>query len=107
MIRAVLLLLALLPAPALAQRAELPVREVDLPNGDRRFATTLSIDGQVVEVGIDTGSTGLRVLPRGLSAAGRATNGARVTYSFGAGTGFAGEAVTVPVVAGAVAGPVR
>ena len=107
MIRAALLLLALLPAPVFAQRAELPVREVDLPNGDRRFATTLIIGEQPVEVGIDTGSTGLRVLPRGLGDAGRAARGAHVTYSYGAGTGFAGEAVTVPVAAGAVTGSVK
>lgn len=106
MIRAALLALALSPAPVVAQRVELPVREVDLPNGDRRFATTLTIDGQPVEVGIDTGSTGLRVLPRGLPAD-TAGHGPRVSYSYGAGTAFDGRAVDVPVSAGAVAGPVR
>ncbi len=107
MSRAVLLALALLPAPALAQRAELPVREVDLPNGDRRFATTVTIDGQAVEVGIDTGSTGLRVLPRGLGVAGKAAHGSKVAYSYGAGTGLEGEAIDVPVGFGAVAGTMR
>lgn len=106
MIRAAFLLL-LVAAPAAAQRAELPVREIDLPNGDRRFATTLTVDGKPVEVGIDTGSTGLRVLPRGLGPAGQTPKGARVTYSYGAGTGFEGDAVTVPVAAGPVAGPVK
>ena len=92
--------------PALAQRAELPVREVDLANGDRRFATTITIDGQPAEGGSDTGSTGLRILPRGLHD-GVATRGPRVTYSYGAGTRFAGEAVTVAVAAGAASGPVK
>ena len=99
--------LASVAGPALAQRAELPVRMVELPNGDRRFATTLQIDGRAVEVGIDTGSTGLRVLPRGLGDAGRAAHGPRVTYSYGAGTGFEGSAITVQVAAGSIAGPVR
>lgn len=102
-------LMSVLPiaAPALAQRAELPVHEVDLPNGDRRFATTITIDGQPVEVGIDTGSTGLRVLPRGLGASGAAAKGPKLSYSYGAGTGFDGEAITVPVAAGAVSGQVK
>ncbi|WP_425229739.1 hypothetical protein [Sphingomonas sp.] len=111
MTRWLLAILALVPLPAIAQtgapRVELPVREVDLPNGDRRFATTLQIDGRAVEVGIDTGSTGLRVLPRALGPAGAAAHGSRVTYSYGAGTGFAGSAVDVAVAAGAVAGTIR
>lgn len=96
-----------IPNAVFAQRAELPVREVDLPNGDRRFATTLTIDGQQVEVGIDTGSTGLRVLPRGLGDEGGAAKGPTVSYSYGAGTGFKGQAVTMQVAAGAVAGPIK
>lgn len=107
MSRAFLLAFALLPASAVAQRAELPVREVDLPNGDRRFATTITIDGQPVEVGIDTGSTGLRVLPRGFGATHAAAHGPKVTYSYGAGTGFEGELIDVPVAFGAVAGFIR
>ncbi|WP_419808119.1 hypothetical protein [Sphingomonas sp.] len=105
--RIALLALALLPAPALAQRAELPVREVDLPNGDRRFAMTLRIDGRPVEVGIDTGSTGLRVLPRGLWPTGTAARGPTVTYSYGAGTAFSGHAVSVAVGAGDIGGTIK
>lgn len=107
-IRGSALLSAMLAAaPAVAQRAELPVREVDLPNGDRRFATTITIDGQPVEVGIDTGSTGLRVLPRGLTGPDANAKGPKVSYSYGAGTGFDGQAVTVPLAAGAVSGSAR
>lgn len=104
-----LIVMAILAAsvPAHAQRAELPVRLVDLPNGDRRFATTVTIDGQTVEVGIDTGSTGLRVLPRGLGTEARARKGPTIVYRFGAGTAFDGQAITVPVAAGAVARPIR
>jgi hypothetical protein len=90
-----------------AQRAELPVRLVDLPNGDRRFATTLTIDGRPVEVGIDTGSTGLRLLPRGLSGSADAEKGPQISYSYGAGTAFDGRAISVSIAAGTVAGPVR
>lgn len=93
--------------PALAQRATLPVRMVELPNGDRRFTTTLVIDGKRVVVGIDTGSTGLRVLPRGLGAAALGKRGPRITYSYGAGTGFEGETVTVAIAAGPLAGSAK
>lgn len=93
--------------PALAQRATLPVRMVELPNGDRRFTTTLVIDGKPVEVGIDTGSTGLRVLPRSLAAGSLGKRGPRITYSYGAGTGFDGEAIVVSVGAGALTGSVK
>ena len=96
----------LLAPAAAAARVELPVREVDLPNGDRRFTTTVMIDGQPVEVGIDTGSPGLRVLPRGLSATGGAAKGPRLSYSYGAGTGFDGMAITVPIAAGTIGGKV-
>lgn len=108
MIRSILVLsLISVAAPATAQRVELPVREVDLPNGDRRFATTMQIDGKPVEVGIDTGSTGLRVLPRGLGPADAAPHGARVSYSYGAGTAFEGQAISVPVAVGGIAGRVK
>ena len=93
--------------PALAQRATLPVRMVELPNGNRRFTTTLVIDGKPVEVGIDTGSTGLRVLPRGLGVASLGKRGSRITYSYGAGTGFDGESIAVSVGAGVLTGPVK
>ena len=93
--------------PALAQRTTLPVRMVELPNGDRRFTTTLVIDGKPVEVGIDTGSTGLRVLPRGLGAASLGKRGPRITYSYGAGTGFDGESIAVSVGAGVLTGSVK
>ncbi|WP_267382364.1 MULTISPECIES: hypothetical protein [unclassified Sphingomonas] len=93
--------------PASAQRAELPVRLVALPNGDRRFATTLTIDGRSVEVGIDTGSTGLRVLPRGLGGRTDTPAGPKVIYRYDVGTAIEGEAVVVPVAAGPIAGPVK
>lgn len=101
------LALLLIPGAASAQRVELPVREVDLSDGARRYGVTLRIDGQTVEAGLDTGSTGLRVLPRGLGAGGGAANGAPVDYSYGAGTAFSGAAIRVPVGAGAVSGTIR
>lgn len=97
----------LIATPALAQRVELPVREVDLSDGARRYAVPITIDGQAVEAGLDTGSTGLRVLPRGMGAAGQAAKGEQVDYSYGAGTEFGGAAIKLPVAFGTVAGTAR
>lgn len=105
--RVLLAALLMFSTPVRAQRAELPVRLVDLPNGDRRFATTLMIDGLAVEVGIDTGSTGLRILPRGLGGEAGTLKGPSVAYSYGVGTAFEGQAITVLVAAGVLAGSVK
>lgn len=104
------LLFLTLSTPALADtppRAEVPIREVDLASGVRRYVVTLTIDGQSVDVGLDTGSTGLRVLPRGLGPVGRAARGERARYSYGSGTAFAGPAIRVQIGIGAVAGTIR
>lgn len=104
------LLFALLAAPALADpppRDVVPIHEVDLSDGARRFAVTLIIDGRPVEVGLDTGSVGLRVLPRSLGPAGQAARGERVTYGYGSGTAFVGSAIQAGVAAGAAAGTIR
>jgi hypothetical protein len=97
-------------APALAQapapRVELPIREVDLPNGDRRYAVSVAIDGKTVEVGLDTGSTGLRVLPRALGEGGLAAKGRDVDYAYGSGTKFSGKAIKVAVAFGSLAGAI-
>jgi hypothetical protein len=105
--RLILFAMLVTSTPLHAQRAELPVRLVNLPNGDRRFATTLTIDGKTVEVGIDTGSTGLRVLPHALNSNSDKLKGPIITYSYGAGTAFEGQAITLPVVAGTVAGSIK
>lgn len=105
--RYLLVLLAFFPAVAAAQRAELPVREVDLSDGTRRYAVTLTIDGRTVQAGLDTGSTGLRVLPRALGADAQTAKGEHVHYSYGAGTAFDGPAIKIVVGGGAVSGAVK
>ena len=60
-------------APALHARAadapglEVPIREVVLSDGVRRYAVTLTVDGVPIEAQLDTGSTGLRILAPALS----------------------------------------
>jgi hypothetical protein len=103
----VLAALMLFPTAAQAQRVELPIHEVDLSDGVRRYGVTLQIDGQPVEVGLDTGSVGLRVMPRALAAASDGAKGEHVDYSYGSGTQFEGQVVRVPVAAGPVGGSIK
>lgn len=92
-------------APAVAgspiARVEVPIRRVVLSNGERRFVVTLRIAGREVEAGLDSGSTGLRVLPRALPPEAIGAKGEQVRYSYGSGVTFAGRAISVPVGIGA------
>lgn len=107
-------LMKLLPAMAMAcpatvafaaDRIELPVRAVTLSDGTRRFGVPIMVDGRSVETGLDTGSTGLRVMARSLpNTPGR---GATIHYGYGSGTQLDGHPVTVPVAFGALAGSVK
>jgi len=90
--------------PAAQPRAELPVAEVDY-GGDRRYVVTVDIGGRPVQAGLDTGSTGLRVLPRAMPADGK--KGEHVHYGYSSGIGLDGHVVTVPVAFGAVAGDAK
>jgi len=98
-------------APAHAQapetpRVEVPVREVDLANGARRYAVPMTVGGAAINAGLDSGSVGLRVL-------GRAAAGMRVeatthvtTYSYGAGTRFKGVIAKTTLAFGDLSGSV-
>ncbi|WP_375394863.1 hypothetical protein [uncultured Sphingomonas sp.] len=100
------LALALLPATAVAaDRVELPVRAVTLSDGTHRFGVTLTIDGRPIEAGLDTGSTGLRVMARGLP--GSTAKGSPTRYFYAVGTQFEGEAITLPIALGSVSGSVK
>jgi hypothetical protein len=80
--------------PAQAQtpaRSEVPIREVVLSDGTRRYGIPITVGGTQIEAGLDTGSTGLRVLPNVLAAADATGGGHDDRYSYGAGTEFTGE----------------
>jgi len=92
--------LALSAAPAGAQdaqpRAVLPIKAVTLSNGAVRYGVPIRIGATSLDAALDTGSTGLRVLP-GVLKAGDATPGeAPEIYGYASGSryeGLAGEAV--------------
>ena len=94
-----LTLVLLAAAPAVAQRAEVPIKRVTLSNGDRRYSVTVTVDGQPVEAGLDTGSTGLRILAASLPGSSGA-RGETVRISYGSGVEFTGAAVPVQLALG-------
>ncbi len=95
----ILSLLALMAVPARAQRVEVPIRPVVLSDGVRRYAITVVVDGKPVEVGLDTGSTGLRLLSAAMPDA-AARRGEGVRYRYGSGIEFVGTAVPVALSVG-------
>ena len=104
--KAVIPALMLMPLPArAADRVELPVRAVTLSDGTHRFGVPVTIDGRTVEAGLDTGSTGLRIMARGVPGA--TATGSPTRYAYAIGTQFEGEAIALPVAFGAVAGSVK
>jgi hypothetical protein len=95
-------------APARAQpapppRVELPIREVDLSDGTRRYVVRIGIGGVMVDAGLDSGSTGLRVLPGILADK---PSGPHSSYSYESGTELDGVVAETAVAFGALSGPV-
>ncbi len=87
-------------------RIEIPVREVLLSNGARRYAVPLTVGGAAMDSGLDTGSVGLRVLPRALTTAQMEATSRTTTYSYGVGTRFKGVIARTTVTFGDMSGPV-
>jgi len=91
-------------SPAAQPRVEVPIAQVDY-GGDRRYTVTVDIAGHPVQAGVDTGSTGLRVLPRAMPPEGK--KGERVHYGYSSGIGLDGHVISVPLALGAVAGEAK
>lgn len=87
-------------AAAPPPRTELPIKEVDLSDGTRRYAVPVVIAGVQMEAGLDTGSTGLRVMAPRLPET--PTGGAYTEYSYSSGLGIKGKIGRVNVQFGAV-----
>jgi hypothetical protein len=99
---ALLSLLLAQSATAFGQRVELPIREVDLSDGMRRYAVTLDIDGRPIEAALDTGSSGLRVLAPRLSDSAQAAKGHSSSYGYESGAEFKGQDIKLPIAMGAI-----
>ncbi len=93
-------------ADAFAQppRSEIPIREVTLSDGTRRYAVPVKIGDTEVIAGLDTGSSGLRVLPGALGAHDARPDGAPDSYAYGSGARLQGRAGEAKLTLGEVSG---
>lgn len=82
-------------------RVELPIRLVQEPGRAPRYAVTIMINDKPVEVALDTGSVGLRVIAPSLPDGARDT-GRTVTIGFNSGVMLEGAAVQLRVKFGDV-----
>ncbi len=99
------LALAALPLLAQAQtRAEAPIRGVELSDGTPRYAVPITVGGVTVDAGLDSGSTGLRVLP-GVVPPDQAKGARGTSYSYDSGTELNGVISEVTVGIGGLSGP--
>ncbi len=103
--------LTLLTLPALSAhaetplpRAEVPIREVDISDGTRRYAVSLTVGSTTMDAGLDTGSTGLRILSWRLTPGDTGAPGGNTQYHYGSGTQFEGPSATAKLTIGGVSG---
>jgi hypothetical protein len=85
-------------------RAELPVRETVLSDGVRRYSVPITIGGAALDAMLDTGSTGLRVLPGTVPRSALTGSGRKDVYVFASGLRLEGAAVQAQLGLGAVTG---
>ena len=87
-----------------ARRVEIPIREVVLSDGTRRYGVAIMIGTAHVEAGLDTGSTGLRALPHGLKDGDVHTTQVTDFISFGGGTKLEGSVASASITLGLLSG---
>jgi hypothetical protein len=85
------LLLGVTGAAEAQTRAEIPIREVVLSDGEHRYAVPITVGGVQFEAGLDSGSTGLRILPGVTPPSAEQLSGRRTSYSYDSGTEFDGQ----------------
>ena len=90
--------------PAAPVRAEVPVREVVLSDGVRRYAVPIRVGATAMDAGLDTGSSGLRLVPGAAPEGDAAPTGRGDTYSYGAGAKLDGVVGRATVSVGALSG---
>jgi hypothetical protein len=95
MTRAFALLLAMLAvaSPTVAQppvRSEAPIRQLKLSNGALRYAVPVTMGSTTLLVSLDTGSTGLRILPGALARGDAAPSDTPETYGYASGSRYEG-----------------
>ena len=91
------------PVPE-APRSEIAVREVVLSDGTRRYGLPIKVGATAIEAGLDSGSSGLRVLPGVLAAGDADRAGGGDSYDYGSGTAFRGVVGKGQLTIGAASG---
>ena len=91
-------------APAPGARSEAEIRQTTLSNGARRYAVPVQVGATTLMTALDTGSTGLRILP-GVLAAGDAVASAEAEiYGYASGSRYEGVVGDATVAIGASRG---
>lgn len=90
--------------PSASVRAEVPIREVVLSNGARRYGVPITVGSTALEAGLDTGSSGLRLVPNAVPEGDAIATGRSDSYSYGAGAKLDGEIGRATVAVGALSG---
>jgi hypothetical protein len=84
-------------------RTVIPIHARTLSDGVRRYSVIMAIDGQPVEAALDTGSTGLRLLP---ASGAPPVRGRRVHYTFSGGVQLSGTGAPADLALGDLQGRV-
>jgi hypothetical protein len=92
-------------AAAAGLRTEVPIREVTLSNGISFYSVNIIVGSTAIEAGLDTGSTGLRILPNTLNADDAAPSRVLDQESFGTGTQYRGAVGRGTLTIGSLAAP--
>jgi hypothetical protein len=97
-----LVILLLIPLAAFAQdRVVVPITQTILPDGDIRYSVPIRIgNSDVVQALLDTGSTGLRILPDTVPVDTTTSTGFSSLYAYGSGDMLAGIIATAPITIG-------
>lgn len=108
MLRLLALLFAVLAAsPALGQapvRSEAPIKQLKLSNGALRYAVPVSVGRTTMLVSLDTGSTGLRILPGALGPGDAAETATAEIYGYASGSRYVGVVGHARVTIGGASG---
>ncbi|HEX5262579.1 MAG TPA: hypothetical protein VFW13_03580 [Phenylobacterium sp.] len=91
-------------ASAPAPRAEVPILQSQLSNGARRYAVPIRVGSVAMLASLDTGSTGLRILPGVLGQADARATAEAESYGYASGSKYEGVAGEARVVMGGVEG---
>lgn len=102
------LLSLLVAVPALAgPRVELPIKQTVVPNGTSQYSVPMTIGGVTIDVMLDSGSTGLRVLPDTVPAPGLRLTSRPSTYSYTSGAQYDGVVAEADVALGEITGAIK